>query len=136
MDPKIIKESFNKCDAGRLIGIEVTEVGDGFARGRLSLEKRHMNVFGSVHGGILFSLADQVGGACGNAIRNGALLVESSIHYIKGAREGETVYAEARLTYLGKRLGRVDTRLTNDIGKLIAICHQIFYVKERAYGEG
>jgi acyl-coenzyme A thioesterase PaaI-like protein len=69
-------------------------------------------------------------------MKTGALLVESSIHYMKGAREGETVYAEARLTYLGKRLGRVDTNLTNEVGELIAICHQIFYVKDRAYDEG
>lgn len=49
----------------RHLGIEVTEADDGYAEGRLSLEREHSSVPGGgvAHGGVAYSLADTVGGA-------------------------------------------------------------------------
>jgi acyl-CoA thioesterase len=121
---------FNECSVATLLGIEVTEVGDGFARGKLSIRKEHLNVFGDLHGGITFAFADHIGGACSNTMSNKAVLLESSIHYIRGTRGGKDISAEAVLTYCGKKTGRVDTKVLEEGGEVIALIHQIFYIKE------
>ena len=125
-----IENTFNQCSVAALLGIEVTEVGDGFVRGRLSIKKEHLNVFGDLHGGITFAFADHIGGACSNTLGNKAVLLESSIHYIKGTGGERTILAEAVLTHSGRKTGRVDTKIYEEEGGVIALIHQIFYIKE------
>jgi acyl-CoA thioesterase len=125
-----IKNSFNQCNVGRLIGIDIYEMREGFAKGKLKINKEHVNIFGSVHGGILFTLADHIGGACGNTFGKKAVLVESSIQYMKGAMEDETIFAEAVLTYKGARIGRIEVKIFKENMDLVAISHQIFFIKD------
>ncbi|OPX94830.1 MAG: hypothetical protein A4E62_00971 [Syntrophorhabdus sp. PtaU1.Bin002] len=63
-----ITNLFNNCQVSKLLGIEVYDLKEEFVKGRLTIQKDHINVFGTVHGGILFTLADHVGGACGNTL--------------------------------------------------------------------
>ncbi|HOE18281.1 MAG TPA: PaaI family thioesterase [Syntrophorhabdaceae bacterium] len=133
MHGEYILKIFNECGVGRLIGIEICEVREGFAKGKLTLNKEHMNIFGSVHGGILYAFADQVGGACGNSLGRKAVLVESTIQYLKGAAAGETIFGEAQYTYKGKKIGRIDIKVYNDREELLAIIHNISYTSENEH---
>lgn len=42
--------------------MEITEARPGYAVGEIVLKPWHMNILGIVHGGVLYSLADTVGG--------------------------------------------------------------------------
>ena len=130
MREELVKNMFNKCRVAALLGIEVTEVGGGFARGKLSIRKEHLNAFGDLHGGITFAFADHIGGACSNTMSSRAVLLESSIHYVRGIRGEKLIGAEAILTYCGRKTGRVDTKVFEEGGEVIALIHQIFYIKE------
>ncbi len=125
-----IKELFNTCNVARLLGIEIVELEEGRAKGKLVLKKEHLNLFDSVHGGILFTLADHVGGACGNTLGKKAVLVESSMHYVKGISGGKTIYAEAALTHWGRTIGRIDVKVFDEETNMIALGHQICYIKD------
>ncbi|MEI6153842.1 MAG: PaaI family thioesterase [Deltaproteobacteria bacterium] len=129
MHEEYIQKIFNKCNVGRLLGIEVYEIEEGRAKGKLTIKKEHINVFGNAHGGILFAFADHVGGACGNSLGKLAILVESSIQYMKGVKKGETVFAEATLIHKGKKIGRIDIKVCRENGDLIALMHMVFYMK-------
>ena len=124
-----IKNLFNDCKVGKLLGIEVYDLKEGNAKGRLTILKEHINVFGTVHGGILFTFADHIGGACGNTLGKKSLLVESSIQFMKGVTEGETVFAEAKLTYKGKKIGRIDTKIFRENKEIVAVMHMVFYIR-------
>ncbi|MEN6615502.1 MAG: PaaI family thioesterase [Syntrophorhabdus sp.] len=126
------KRRFNSCNVGRLLGIEVDTVEKGFARGKMTLKKDHMNVFGGIHGGILFTFADHIGGACGNSMDYSALLIESSARYKKSAREGETIYAEARLTHTRKKVDIIDINVINTAGDLLAVFQMKSYIIDNA----
>ncbi len=129
MHEEYIQKIFNECHVGRLLGIEVYEIEEGRAKGKLTIKKEHINVFGNAHGGILFTFADHVGGACGNSLGKLAILVESSIQYMKGVKKGETVFAEATLIHKGKKIGRIDIKVCRENGDLIALMHMVFYMK-------
>jgi acyl-CoA thioesterase len=130
MHEEHIKKLFNTCNVANLLGIEIIELEEGRAKGRLVLRKEHMNLFGSVHGGILFTLADHVGGACGNTLGKKAVLVESSMHYLRGVSEGMAIFAEATLTHWGRTIGRTDVRVFDEDNNVIALGHQICYIKD------
>jgi acyl-CoA thioesterase len=133
MHKEYIQKIFNECSVGRSLGIEICEVKEGFAKGKFTLKNEHMNVFGNAHGGIIFTFADHVGGACGNSLGERAVLVESVIQYLRGAVVGETIYGEAVFTYRGKKIGRIDTKIYNDRGELIALAHQVSYTSENEH---
>lgn len=129
MHEEYIKNLFNNCNVGNLLGIEVCDLTEGHAKGKLTISREHINVFGTVHGGILFTLADHIGGACGNTLGKKSLLIESSIQYMKGVVEGETVFAEAKLTYKGKRIGRIETKIYRENEEIVAMMHMVFYIR-------
>lgn len=129
MDEDHIKNLFNNCNVGKLLGIEVTELKEGFARGRLTVLPQHINVFGTVHGGVLFAFADHIGGACGNTLGKKALLIESSIQFMRGVEAGETVYAEAKLIHKGKKIGRIDMTIRDMKEEIVAVMHMVFYLR-------
>lgn len=116
-----IKRKFNECNVSALLGITIDHVEKGLARGRMVVRRDHINIFGGIHGGILFAFADQVGGACGNSMDYTALLVESIARFKKSAREGEVLYAEARLVHLRKKVDTVDITVTNGKNQVLAI---------------
>lgn len=49
-------------DFRKKIEMEITEARPGYAVGESVLKPWHMNILGIVHGGVLYSLADTVGG--------------------------------------------------------------------------
>lgn len=126
---KHIKDLFNNCNVGKLLGIEVYDLKEGHAKGKLTIKRDHINVFDTVHGGILFTFADHIGGACGNTLGKKSVLIESSIQFMKGIGEGETLFAEANLTYKGKKIGRIDTKILRENGEIVALMHMIFYIR-------
>ncbi len=59
MHEEYIKNLFNNCNVCKLLGIEVYDLTEGHAKGKLTISREHINVFGTVHGGMLFTLADR-----------------------------------------------------------------------------
>ena len=123
-----IKRKFNECSVSALLGITIDHVEEGLARGRMTVTRDHTNVFGGIHGGILFAFADQVGGACGNSMDYKALLVESVARFKRSAREGEVLYAEARLVHTRKKIDMVDITVTNGRSEVLALLKMTSYI--------
>jgi acyl-coenzyme A thioesterase PaaI-like protein len=48
---------------------------------------------------------------------------------MKGVTEGETVFAEAKLTYRGKKIGRIDTKILRENKDIVAVMHMVFYIR-------
>jgi acyl-CoA thioesterase len=69
---------FNQSEFARLLGMEITEAGDGYARVIMDGKGKN-NPRGVAHGGAVFSLADQAFGIAANC-GGGAPRVAVSIH--------------------------------------------------------
>ncbi len=127
-----VKRKFNECNVSSLLGITIDHVEEGLARGSMAVTKNHTNVFGGIHGGILFAFADQVGGACGNSMEYKALLVESVARFKKTAREGEVIYAEARLTHSRRQRDIIEITVTNAGQEVLALLKMTSFIVENA----
>jgi acyl-CoA thioesterase len=132
MDEEYIKNIFSDCVVCKPLGVEVTEVREGFARGRLEITGSHINPFGTAHGGVIFTFGDHIGGACGNTLGRRATLVESTIQYTKPVNQGETLFAEARVRHKGKKIGRIDIEVMNSRDERVAFMHMVsFFTDDR-----
>src|SRR5277367_5957073 len=89
---------------GALLGFEVEYVELGEASVRMILDRRHNNVFGCTHGGVIFTLADTAIGLAHVAAltsQETGTTVESKINYLRPAFGG-LLRAQARCVKQGQ----------------------------------
>lgn len=101
-----MRELLDPGPFGALLGIEVSEQGEGFARAVLQASERHLNPHGVVHGGAVYALIDQAMGAAVYTVLEPEELcatVDVSIAYLAPGRLGE-IDAEVRLVRRTRRL--------------------------------
>jgi uncharacterized protein (TIGR00369 family) len=134
--------SWNKVDLGsriknsvpgRLFGFELASIERGTAIMTMQVRKRHKQIHGVVHGGILASLADTVGALAAYPLlprKTRLATVEMKINYLEPVDRGKIV-AEAKLLRLGRSLAVVECEVQGADGTLAAIA-LITYAISRA----
>ena len=115
-----------------LVGFSVTERTARQCVTELTLEKKHLNPNGVVHGGVLYTLADTgMGGALMAALPEGhyCATIEIKIAYFRPAQEG-VVRCVTELVHLGRRTASLESRL--ELGdKTLARAYGTFMILSR-----
>ena len=124
-----IKEYFEQDKYAALSGVELVDVQLGWAKACMEIKDIHFNSYNVVQGGAIFTLADLAFAAAVNSYGNLALGVQTSISYFKSATKG-TLFAEAKLINLHKKLAYFHVDVTDDNGDLIAVFTATAYRKE------
>lgn len=108
-------------------GIVVTKSEKGYAEGEISIEEHHLNPFGSVHGGVFFTLADTIGGV---ATRNddGFVCVTSSgnINFLNASIGSKKIVAKAKVLKHGRRLAVSQVDMFDENDKLLATAQMCY----------
>lgn len=77
-------------------GIEIEQIGEGFARVGLTLRSDMTNGHGTAHGGIIFALADTAFAYACNSRNVSTVAAAASIIFLSPVQVGEQIIAEAR----------------------------------------
>lgn len=122
MDLEAYRKTFNETSSFlQLIGAELTVLREGYAEVELISDGKHRNVNGTVHGGILFSMADTAVGAASKSGGRASVTLEGKLNMIRPASiEGERLTAVARELHGGRRTGVYECRILGSGGKLVA----------------
>ncbi len=112
------------------LGIEVVSFDDGHARVRLSAAPHFLNGAGLVHGGVLFTLADYAFALTANAGEAPGLGINSNMNFIKAARPGDELFAEATLVSRSRKLGTYRLQVTDRDGAMLACGQAMAYFKD------
>jgi acyl-CoA thioesterase len=125
----IAPEYFDKDRFAKDNGVRVVSAGDGMATAAFDVDDRHRNAHGSVHGGMIFTLADVA--FCYACMSKGGMAVslQTSINFTAPVMRG-TVTAIARELSRSKRVGVYDVRVTGADGVLLAAMTGTAYIKE------
>ncbi|GHT39034.1 phenylacetic acid degradation protein [Bacteroidia bacterium] len=124
-----LKEFFKNDRYAAFSGVELLEVAPGRATAKMPVLEMHLNAGNMVQGGAIFTLADLAFAAAVNAYGNLAVSIETSIRYFKSVGSG-TLFAEAKIVHLHKKLATFEIRVTNESGELIALFTATAYRKE------
>lgn len=125
-----LKEKLRSSNTARQFGFVLAEAEPGRVVLRMRVDKRHMQVHGVVHGGVLAALADTAGGlATYIALRRvkRVATIEMKINYLE-AVEGGTVEAEARLIRRGRHVAVVDCEIRDHDQRLVGKALMTFFV--------
>ena len=106
--------------ASQGLGMEVLEVGSGWARLAMIVTERMLNGHGSCHGGFIFSLADSAFAFACNSHGQPAVAQHCTITYVAPGRLGMRLVAEARERQRGDRSGIYDITVRDETGTVIA----------------
>ena len=133
MDIAEVAERFNADRyAVGLTGIELVQVEENCVKTKLVVEPKHMNAFGIMQGGALFTLADFTFAVAINAGQPGSsVAIECQISFLKPISEG-VLHAEAQVIFRSRSLVACDVTLTNDLGELVAKFHGRGFVRQSA----
>ena len=112
-------------------GVELLEVGNGYAKARMEVKPEHLNGGGVCQGGALFTLADLAFAAATNSHARLTFSIDSSIHFFRSVSEG-MLYAEAHEVFNHKRLANCEVRIATEAGELIATFNGTGYRKDTA----
>ena len=102
------------------LGIEITECRPGYAKGQIEIGPKHMNPIGSVHGGVLFSLCDTVGGTAGTSYGQALTTVNGSIDYLRPTIGATRLVAESLELKKGKKICVYDVNVYDQDGRIVA----------------
>ena len=129
MDRQKIRDFLNRTDAfARHNSMTITELNDGFARAEMQLQSHHLNAAQTVHGGVLYTLADFAFAAASNSSGQLALSISSSMSIFKGAKNGRII-AEARALNTSPKLAAYEVSVQNEKGDLLAAFQGMVYRK-------
>ncbi len=101
-------------------GVRLVEIGDGYARAQMTVTEAHVNGANVCQGGAIFTLADLAFAA---AVNSGGLMTvgtSNSITYLRSARIGDVLTAEARQEDHHK-MPFCEIRVTNQDGLLVCV---------------
>ncbi|RLI86395.1 MAG: thioesterase [Archaeoglobales archaeon] len=86
-----------------VLGVEVLEVKEGYARVKGRVDERFLNVHGTAHGSFIFALADFAFELAVN-YDSPRIALNVNINFIKPAFAGDELIAEARIEGGGRRV--------------------------------
>ncbi|MGO1499962.1 MAG: hotdog fold thioesterase [Marinobacter sp.] len=116
------------------MGIEYTEIGDDFVRGRMPVDERTIQPFGILHGGSSVVLAETLGSMAANCCLKDpntvAVGLDINANHIRPAAKG-WVYGTAKPVHIGSATQVWEIRIENDAGKLICISRLTMAVTKR-----
>ena len=125
-----IKQFFSTEDLfARHAGIELVDVGPGWAKASMKIEPFHFNGAGTVHGGAIFTLADFAFAVASNSHGSLAMGINTSVSFVKAALKG-TLYAEATEQSRNPKLASYSVMITDDDNDVVAIFQGMAYRKK------
>lgn len=133
MDFEKLKElrnvGFNKA-----VGVVTTEISEGYAKAEIEIGPQHINPIGSVHGGVLFTIADITAGAAATSRGRYMTTMSSNMNFLRPAINCKKLYGETREIKLGKQVCVYEVTITDDAGREIAIATVTFHCVSRTSG--
>lgn len=117
-----------------LMGIEFTEIGDDFLKGRMPVDRRTHQPYGIMHGGASCVLAETLAsiGAnyCVDSTKEYCVGLDINTSHIRMVKSG-FVYGTAKPVHLGKKTQVWEVKIVDEQDKLISITRLTLFVLQK-----
>jgi len=106
----------------KTLGVSVRVIAEQHAEMVVTIDDRHLNYMGTVHGGLISALVDTVCFFPQPLIPSGLKLttVDLNVSYIRPARKGDVLVARSELLHLGRSTARLSVKVTDQTDSLVA----------------
>ncbi|MED3908385.1 hotdog fold thioesterase [Peribacillus simplex] len=116
------------------LGIQLTKFEAGFAEATLEVQSHMVNAYGTVHGVVIYAVADHAFSVACNAYGKTSLGLSTTIQFIESAKPGDKIVARATEVKRNYRTGfyRIDVLHEQN---LIATMEAVSYRKDHYFIE-
>jgi len=106
----------------QVLGIEFTELGDGYLRATMPVDTRTRQPYGLLHGGASVALAETLGSTAGYLLAAGHAVVglEINANHLRAVRDG-VVTGTARPLHVGRSTQVWEIRVEDASARLVCI---------------
>ena len=116
------------------LGIEFTEIGDDFLKGKMPVDHRTLQPFGIMHGGASCVLAETLGSVAGcycvDIKKKIAVGLSLNTNHIRMVRDGY-VYGIAKPVHLGAKTQLWEIDITDEEGSLVSATKLTLIILDR-----
>jgi acyl-CoA thioesterase len=121
---RVARHLYDREGTGRAWEIEILDAHAGYASVAMKVRADMTNGHGTVHGGMVFALADTAFAYACNSRNVATVSQGASIVFLAPARVGETLVAEAREESVSGRSGVYGVQVrARDDGRIVAHFH-------------
>jgi acyl-CoA thioesterase len=113
-----------------LIGLTFVKMGKGFSRGELEITDSHLNPYDTLHGGVVYSMADTgMGGALSTCLEKDerCSTIEIKINYLKSVRSGRLV-CDTKVIHKRKNVAFLESSVKDQEDQIVATATGTFYI--------
>lgn len=117
-----VEELYAACETGyiKYSGIKLTKLDTGYAEGEIQILPHHLNPAGALHGGLLFTMMDTIGGFATRTLDVLPTTLSSNINYLRPTIGTKVLTAKANVIKRGRNVSVVRIDLFNDQDVLVA----------------
>ena len=96
------------------LGFKCVLIEEGKCILEMKIRKEMLNGFGTLHGGMAYTLADSALAFASNSFGRISPLINGSMNYAKGAVEGDILKAEATVISISNKKADIDVTIFNN----------------------
>lgn len=97
LTPQKLNRLLEKNPFAQLLGMELLEVREGYAYGRMRMDEHFTNIYGGMHGGCAYTLADTLAGLAASTYGNYVTTIDGKMNYLEAVKDTGYVYGEAEV---------------------------------------
>lgn len=128
---KVVNKMYDNDWFSQWLGIQRIQIDRGACRLSMKVRKEMLNGFGTLHGGITFSLADSALAFAANAHGKLSVALEASISYPLKAVEGDELTAVAEEQSISNRTAVYYITVTNQRNEKVGLFRGTVYRTEK-----
>ena len=114
-----------KDNYAKILGIELLNVDNEYARCELEITENHKNGLGSLHGAVIFALADIAFASACNTVQT-SIGIQADIKYLNKPKTNKLI-AEAKVVSASNKIGHYQVIITDSDGTHVAQFTSISY---------
>jgi acyl-CoA thioesterase len=130
---KVVNRMFGNDWFSQWLGIQKVLIAKGHCKLKMKVRKEMLNGFGTLHGGITFSLADSALAFASNAHGRLSVALEASISFPLKAEEGDELTAVAEEQNLTNKTGIYYITVTNQRNEKVGLFRGTVYRTEKKW---
>jgi len=116
---KVIDEIHATNAFGNYLGITIDCVKAGYAKVSMEIGPEHTNPYNTVHGGVLYTMADMAGGTAAYSYGQPIVTVDSNFHFLNAGRNVTKLTGIGKELRNGKTLGVYEVEILDQNGLLL-----------------
>lgn len=127
LTPQKLNQLLEKNPFAQLLGMELLEVREGYAYGRMRMDEHFTNIYGGMHGGCSYALADTLAGVAASTYGNYVTTIDGKMNYLEAVKDTGYVYGEAEVQRQGGRIGVYTVKLMDENQKVLVTADFTYY---------